>query len=152
MEVEKKQNVKQKPPVFYNYEPINKNLKVFCTPAPDTKAIEETINQEFQLEIENALKGNVLDQIDAKDINADLKRDLKKKLDILSKKTEASVFELIKRKLKNSSQGTKLEDINDKPSKNTTKGTLHVNDVGNENLGHILRKALNKLEFLDESE
>lgn len=152
MEVEKKENVKEKLPVFYNYEPTNKNLKVFCTPAPDTTAIEQTVNQEFELEIEGALKGNILDQINAKDINADLKRDLKKKLDVLSKKTEEAVFELIKRKLKNSDEAIKSEDINDKRSKNILKGTLHVNDGGDENLGHILRKALNRLDSLDESD
>lgn len=144
---------------FYNYIPVNKELKKSCVPCPDTEELEAKLNEEFEEQVKNAFQGNVLDRIDAKNINADLKRDLQKKLNVLSKKTDKAIIELIKRKINEGKNSTQEDALNDK-NKNEEQdqnmensNTLNFNQNGNDaNYGHLLQQAMDKLDIMDDSD
>ncbi|SBT80421.1 pre-mRNA-splicing factor CWF18, putative [Plasmodium malariae] len=134
---------------FYNYIPVNRELKKCCVPCPDTEEFEVKLNQELDEQLKNAFQGNVLDQINARNINVDLKRDLKKKLNILSKRTDKAIIELIKRKINESKNNKETSNVNDEQE--NTSMTLNF-DRKNDNLGHLLHQTLNKLDVMDESD
>ncbi|CAG9473825.1 pre-mRNA-splicing factor CWF18, putative [Plasmodium vivax] len=145
---------------FYNYIPVNKELKKSCVPCPDTEEFEAKLNEEFEEQVKNAFQGNVLDRIDAKNINADLKRDLQKKLNVLSKKTDKAIIELIKRKI-NEGKNRRGEDAfddnytNEQQDENVgnSNTTLNFNQNGDDaNYGHLLQQAMDKLDVMDDSD
>ncbi|CZU00210.1 hypothetical protein PFAG_05607 [Plasmodium falciparum Santa Lucia] len=134
---------------FYNYIPVNKELKKSCIPCPDTEDYEAKLNKEFDEELTKVFQGNILDQINAKDINADLKRDLKKKLDILSKKTDKAVVQLIKQKINENKNKENITNTNDDEKEKETM-TLNFDKKGDKNFGHVLYKTLDKLDVMDD--
>ncbi|SOV83430.1 pre-mRNA-splicing factor CWF18, putative [Plasmodium sp. gorilla clade G3] len=134
---------------FYNYIPVNKELKKSCIPCPDTEDYEEKLNKEFDEELKKAFQGNILDQINAKDINADLKRDLKKKLDILSKKTDKAIVQLIKQKINENKNKENITNTNDDEKEKETV-TLNFDKKNDKNFGHVLYKTLDKLDVMDD--
>ncbi|GAW82572.1 pre-mRNA-splicing factor CWF18 [Plasmodium gonderi] len=145
---------------FYNYIPVNKELKKSCVPCPDTEDFEAKLNQEFEEQVKNAFQGNVLDRIDAKNINADLKRDLNKKLKILSKKTDKAIIELVKRKInenksrrgEGSSNDNYENDDRDKQNE-ISNTTLNFNQNEDDmNYGRLLHQALDKMDIMDDSD
>ncbi|CRH01411.1 pre-mRNA-splicing factor CWF18, putative [Plasmodium relictum] len=142
MEVRDNENLK-----FFNYIPINKELKKLCVPCPDTDEYEGKLDEELEEQLKNAFEGNVLDQINAKNINADLKRDLQKKLNVLSRKTDKAIIELIKRKInENNDMSTNNED------EENTSMTLNFEKKNDKNFGHVLYQTLNKLDDMDKSD
>ncbi|SOV19521.1 pre-mRNA-splicing factor CWF18, putative [Plasmodium sp. gorilla clade G2] len=134
---------------FYNYIPVNKELKKSCIPCPDTEDYEAKLNKEFEEELDKAFQGNILDQINAKDINADLKRDLKKKLDILSKKTDKAIVQLIKQKINENKNKENITNTNDDEEEKETM-TLNFDKKNDKNFGHVLYKTLDKLDVMDD--
>ncbi|CRG94710.1 conserved Plasmodium protein, unknown function [Plasmodium gallinaceum] len=141
MEVKDYENLK-----FFNYIPINKELKKLCVPCPETDEYERKLDEEMEEQLKNAFQGNILDQINAKNINADLKRDLRKKLNILSRKTDKAIIELIKRKI-NENNDIPMSNENDE----NTSITLNF-EKKNDNFGHVLYQTLNKLDDMDKSD
>ncbi|SPJ12879.1 pre-mRNA-splicing factor CWF18, putative [Plasmodium sp. DRC-Itaito] len=134
---------------FYNYIPVNKELKKSCIPCPDTEDYEAKLNKEFDEELKKVFQGNILDQINAKDINADLKRDLKKKLDILSKKTDKAVVQLIKQKINENKNKENITNTNNDGKEKETM-TLNFDNKNDKNFGHVLYKTLDKLDVMDD--
>ncbi|CDO66979.1 pre-mRNA-splicing factor CWF18, putative [Plasmodium reichenowi] len=134
---------------FYNYIPVNKELKKSCIPCPDTEDYEAKLNKEFDEELTKVFQGNILDQINAKDINADLKRDLKKKLDILSKKTDKAIVQLIKQKINENKNKENITNTNDDEKEKETM-TLNFDKKSDKNFGHVLYKTLDKLDVMDD--
>ncbi|SBS88719.1 pre-mRNA-splicing factor CWF18, putative [Plasmodium malariae] len=135
---------------FYNYIPVNRELKKCCVPCPDTEEFEVKLNQELDEQLKNAFQGNILDQINARNINVDLKRDLQKKLNILSKRTDKAIIELIKRKINESKNNKETSNVNDEQE--NTSMTLNFDRKNDHNLGHLLHQTLNKLDVMDESD
>ncbi|CAG9325506.1 unnamed protein product [Blepharisma stoltei] len=87
--------------IFRNYIPKNDSLKEFIVHAPTTVA-------ETELEIERDIKQSVREfnmqqeeplTIIPQKPNMDLKKSLDRKLNVLNKKTEAAIIQLLKNKL-----------------------------------------------------
>ncbi|VEV58231.1 pre-mRNA-splicing factor CWF18, putative [Plasmodium vinckei vinckei] len=135
---------------FYNYVPVNKELKACCIACPDTEKYELELNEQLEEELKNVFQGNILDQINAKNINADLKRDLQKKINILSKRTDKAIIELIKRKINDNKNNQNIYNENEDDENACI--TLDLSKNNDAKLGHILHETLNKLDNMDESD
>ncbi|VWU51101.1 pre-mRNA-splicing factor CWF18, putative [Hepatocystis sp. ex Piliocolobus tephrosceles] len=136
---------------FYNYIPVNKELKKSCVRCPDIEEYEQKLNDDLEEQLKNVFQGNILDQISAKNINIDLKRDLQKKLNILSKKTDKAVIELIKKKI-NESKNNKLVNEQDEENDKEKTTTLNFDEKNYPKFGHLLNQALTNLDEMDDSD
>lgn len=161
---------------FYNYQPKIQELKTKYVSFDNVKSIEAKLDAELEEEIKNAFKGNVLDQISAKEINADLKRELQGKLNLLSKKTNQAILELIRKEIKEKvhvdNQTKPTEETNEAGNNNNipTNVSNESNNVTNvedetvqnneeqfdqtkeKNIGYLLYESMNKLEEMEESD
>ncbi|SBT78421.1 pre-mRNA-splicing factor CWF18, putative [Plasmodium ovale] len=137
---------------FYNYVPVNKELKKSCVPCPNIEEYEAKLNEQLDKQLKSAFQGNILDQINAKNINVDLKRDVQKKLNILSKKTDKAIIELIKRKINESKNSGKNMSNDNYDENESTSMTLNFDRTNDIKFGHVLHQALNKLDVMDESD
>eukprot|EP00918_Siedleckia_nematoides_P024364 GHVU01052698.1.p1 GENE.GHVU01052698.1~~GHVU01052698.1.p1 ORF type:complete len:129 (+),score=28.01 GHVU01052698.1:37-387(+) len=103
-----------KPKFFFrNYVPKSTKLRQYCLAKISVKALEEQIDNDMEMTIEESQKEDALTRIAPKKPNWDLKRDVERKLTILSHRTDRAIVQLINRKVQETSTAT--EKIEDKP-------------------------------------
>eukprot|EP00920_Eleutheroschizon_duboscqi_P009834 GHVT01022935.1.p1 GENE.GHVT01022935.1~~GHVT01022935.1.p1 ORF type:complete len:333 (-),score=105.32 GHVT01022935.1:998-1996(-) len=84
---------------FRNYVPRDANLRQLCMPRPTVLELARQLEQSTQEAIREAETQEVLSLIAPRRPNWDLKRDLERKLQLLSHRTERSILQLIKEKV-----------------------------------------------------
>lgn len=82
---------------FRNYKPVDEKLKEYVSKQPYVPNIVEEINEKLSKVIEANKSCDILN-LAPKKANWDLKRDLSKKLEILDKRTQRSIFEMVRQK------------------------------------------------------
>ncbi|PFH33370.1 cwf18 pre-mRNA splicing factor protein [Besnoitia besnoiti] len=84
---------------FRNYVPRDVALRRFCLPRPSVEELEKQIDKEANNAVKSAANEDVVSQIAPRRPNWDLKRDVEKKLSILSRKTDRAIVDLIRMKI-----------------------------------------------------
>lgn len=88
------------PVKFRNYKPVDESLKRYIVQQPPIPNIVEEIDEKLN-KVTEANKSCDILNLAPKKANWDLKRDLAKKLDILDKRTQKAIFEMVKQKFNN---------------------------------------------------
>lgn len=98
---------------FRNYIPRDPTLRELCLPRPSVEELEKQIDREAEDAIQRAGKEDIFSQIAPRRPNWDLKRDVEKKLGILSHRTDKAILQLIRNKIKESNVA---QELHEKPS------------------------------------
>ncbi|XP_055937855.1 coiled-coil domain-containing protein 12-like [Argiope bruennichi] len=90
-------------PVFRNYTPLDEDLRLNQLPKPKPESVET----EVQEQLEAAKPEPLIEEVDLTILaprkpDWDLKRDVAKKLEILERRTQKAIAELIRERLKSS--------------------------------------------------
>ncbi|GBM96374.1 Coiled-coil domain-containing protein 12 [Araneus ventricosus] len=90
-------------PVFRNYTPLDEDLRLNQLPKPKPESVET----EVQEQLEAAKPEPLIEEVDLTTLaprkpDWDLKRDVAKKLEILERRTQKAIAELIRERLKSS--------------------------------------------------
>ncbi|CAL1285099.1 unnamed protein product [Larinioides sclopetarius] len=88
-------------PVFRNYTPLDEDLRLNQLPKPKPESVES----EVQEQLEAAKPEPLIEEVDLTTLaprkpDWDLKRDVAKKLEILERRTQKAIAELIRERLK----------------------------------------------------
>ncbi|GIY33201.1 coiled-coil domain-containing protein 12 [Caerostris darwini] len=99
-------------PLFRSYTPLDEDLRLNQLPKPKPESVET----EVQNQLEAAKPEPLIEEVDLTTLaprkpDWDLKRDVSKKLDILEKRTQKAIAELIRERLK-SSEDYLVEAVN----------------------------------------
>ncbi|KAF8822798.1 cwf18 pre-mRna splicing factor protein, partial [Cardiosporidium cionae] len=89
---------------FRNYIPRDVSLQKFCSPKPLVKELEEQIDLYIQQTLKDSINQDILSQITPKRPNWDLKRDVEKKLQVLSNRTDRAILNLLRTQFNNELQ------------------------------------------------
>ncbi|PHJ23295.1 cwf18 pre-mrna splicing factor protein [Cystoisospora suis] len=128
---------------FRNYVPRDAALRQFCIPRPSVEELEKQIDREAGDAVRSAANEDVLSQIAPRRPNWDLKRDVEKKLAVLSKRTDRAIFELIRIKV---SEAVRSDDFSQEhretPADKAETGVV----------GHTLLAAMERLERISQED
>eukprot|EP00070_Physeter_catodon_P036454 XP_028343348.1 coiled-coil domain-containing protein 12-like [Physeter catodon] len=95
---------------FRNYVPLDPAMRQWCLPRPSVEELEKQIDKEGREAIASAMNEDVASQITPRRPNWDLKRDIEKKLTILTRKTDRAILELVRRRAAESAAAEGLRD------------------------------------------
>ncbi|KAL8447070.1 hypothetical protein Emed_004658 [Eimeria media] len=87
---------------FRNYVPKDPKLRQFCLPRPSVDELEKQIAKEAQAAVQAAKEEDILSQVAPRRPNWDLKRDVERKITILSRRTDKAIIQLIREKIEQS--------------------------------------------------
>ncbi|KAL8274851.1 hypothetical protein Esti_001203 [Eimeria stiedai] len=93
---------------FRNYVPKDPKLRQFCLPRPSVDELEKQIAKEAQAAVQaakeeaSAKPNDILSQVAPRRPNWDLKRDVERKITILSRRTDKAIVQLIREKIEQS--------------------------------------------------
>ena len=112
-------------PIFRNYTPIDDELKPGILPKPDLVEIEDEIKDKLESGKPKLLIEKEIDltNLAPQKVDWDLKRDLEKRMKVLEKKTQRTIVELIRDRLKEKNNLAELVSIG-------TSGTAKQNVQG----------------------
>lgn len=95
---------------FRNYVPQDPEMRQWCLPRPSVEELEKQIDKEGREAIASAVNEDVASQIIPRRPNWDLKREIEKKLTILTRKTDRALVELVRRRVAESGAAEALRD------------------------------------------
>ncbi|KEP61737.1 UNVERIFIED_CONTAM: cwf18 pre-mRNA splicing factor protein [Hammondia hammondi] len=130
---------------FRNYVPRDVVLRRFCLPRPSVDELEKQIDREATDAINSSANEDVVAQIAPRRPNWDLKRDVEKKLAVLSRKTDMAIVDLIRMKIKNSG-------IEKPVPKVAPVGAEEVLSHQDREIAHSLVNAMRDLEQIEDEE
>eukprot|EP00922_Rhytidocystis_sp_ex-Travisia-forbesii_P026616 GHVS01038952.1.p1 GENE.GHVS01038952.1~~GHVS01038952.1.p1 ORF type:complete len:166 (+),score=30.28 GHVS01038952.1:32-499(+) len=94
---------------FRNYVPRDPALRKHCLPRPSVEELEKRIDKEAAEAIQKATDEDVLSQINPKRPNWDLKRDVQRRLAVLSHRTDKAIVQLIRKQISESEAAKELQ-------------------------------------------
>ncbi|CBZ50760.1 conserved hypothetical protein [Neospora caninum Liverpool] len=130
---------------FRNYVPRDVALRRFCLPRPSVEELEKQIDKEATDAVNSAASEDVVSQIAPRRPNWDLKRDVEKKLAVLSRKTDRAIVDLIRVKITNS--GT-VQAVSKSPTDVSEEAISHQD----REIAHSLVNAMRDLEKLEDED
>ncbi|KAF8819711.1 cwf18 pre-mRna splicing factor protein [Cardiosporidium cionae] len=134
---------------FRNYIPRDTSLRKFCNPKPLVKELEEQIDLYTQQTLNDSVNQDILSQITPKRPNWDLKRDVEKKLQVLSNRTDRSILNLLRIQLNH--ELLNPEESCSLSMKDTTDSRTNENEATLEdwNVRQSVLNAMTEMEKLD---
>lgn len=136
---------------FRNYVPKDPKLRQFCLPRPSVEELEKQIAKEAQGAVQAAKEEDILSQVAPRRPNWDLKRDVERKITILSRRTDKAIVQLIREKIEQSKTTKELlkdEDVGKKDFE-TSAESLTREEI---EIGQSVLTAMNEMDKLEDDD
>lgn len=136
---------------FRNYVPKDPKLRQFCLPRPSVDELEKQIAKEAQGAIQAAKEEDILSQVAPRRPNWDLKRDVERKITILSRRTDKAIVQLIREKIEQSKATKEMlkdEEVGKKDFE-TSAESLTREEI---EIGQSVLAAMNEIDKFEEDD
>ncbi|CDJ44745.1 hypothetical protein, conserved [Eimeria tenella] len=134
---------------FRNYVPKDPKLRQFCLPRPSVEELEKQIAKEAQEAVQAAKEEDILSQVVPRRPNWDLKRDVERKITILSRRTDKAIVQLIREKIEQNKKAKELASTEEVGKKDFETATEHLSKEEIE-LGQTVMNAMNEMNEIDD--
>ncbi|OEH79439.1 coiled-coil domain-containing protein 12 [Cyclospora cayetanensis] len=136
---------------FRNYVPKDPKLRLFCLPRPSVDELEKQIAKEAQGAVQAAKEEDILSQVAPRRPNWDLKRDVERKISVLSRRTDKAIVQLIREKIEQSKTTKELlkDDHVGKKDFETSAENLTREEL---EIGQSVLTAMNEIDKLEDDD